>query len=522
MTVTPEVFRQEYDTSEWIFDLFAHMFDFLHQRFIMPKDGPLAARWSLESIQVEQLKLKQLIVEADGEIPAELRLYIALPGSNHDLEDEFFHMRLFCALSVIDYAAMDLNYLGAATRYTATRWARATTHIERNGKQLQAKAAGHVVFKPRYFTQPPWKEWLGRAIATNKWTRIPPRGEYLSTYFQNLLRISKRDDCNFEISKLSYNQDFGHVDWTTLKIGIVPLIEELKVGSADAQLLPGPLLLRKETEDPSTFGIHVPTADGGACAALCERAEAALRHLAKQGCQIVVFPEMVVPEQVVKRLATALRMMEAAGQPRPVLVLAGTFTRMIPEYSSHKPFNVAVALDHRGFEICRQRKTQPYDMKRHEQQNFGLEPILNSESCRENIEFSHRVLYFVDSPVSGIRLLILICEDLAQDPGLQAIREFHPTLVLAPVMAGPLIETSGFASSLNTSLQRVPSLFVVANSGGMARAAWKKTPGNPPLALVDLPLLSVPQGFRPLEILTNIQSIPGTPSPEVLLFQFSI
>jgi predicted amidohydrolase len=161
---------------------------------------------------------------------------------------------------------------------------------------------------------------------------------------------------------------------------------------------------------------------------------------------------------------------------------------MMPAYSSNKPFNVAVALDHRGFEICRQRKTQPYDMKRHEQRNFGLEPILDSDSCRENIAFSHRILYLVDSPASGIRMLILICEDLTQDPGLQAIREFHPTLVLAPVMA--------------------------------ARAAWKSKPGNPPLGLVGLPLLSVPHDHRPVEMLTDVESIPGPTSPQVLLFQF--
>jgi hypothetical protein len=63
-------------------------------------------------------------------------------------------------------------------------------------------------------------------------------------------------------------------------------------------------------------------------------------------------------------------------------------------------------------------------------------------------------------------MLILICEDLAQDPGLQAIREFHPTLVLAPVMAGPLTESSDFATSLKTTLDRVSSIFVVANSAG--------------------------------------------------------
>jgi hypothetical protein len=117
-------------------------------------------------------------------------------------------------------------------------------------------------------------------------------------------------------------------------------------------------------------------------------------------------------------------------------------------------------------------------------------------------------------------MLILICEDLAQDPGLQAIREFHPTLVLAPVMAGPLDESSGFATSLNTTLQRVASIFVVANSGALARAAWRPKLGNPPLGLIGLPLLSVPHAHRPLEMLSEVHATPGPFSPQVLLFQF--
>jgi predicted amidohydrolase len=517
--LTPEQFRGEYNRCDWIFDLFAHSFDFLNSRFTPPTDGPYMGAWSFASDQVAHLRLVDLIVSADGTIPVEVLRYIALPLSNPELESEAFRLRLFCVLTAIDNAASDLNYLGAATRYTSTRWSNVATHLERNGKQLQSAARGNVVLKPKYFTQAPWSTWLTKAIATDKWVHLPSRGEYLSTYFENLLRISNRDDCGFEVYKLPDSQDFPHADWATLRIGIVPLIEELKVGPSNAQLLPGPLVLRKETVNPSTFGIHIEPGSEE-CTELCDHAEAALRHLVRQGCQIILFPEMVAPERVVKRLAMTLRKMEADRELRPALVLAGSFTRMVPAYPSDKPFNVAVALDHRGFEICRQRKTQPYDMKRHEQKKFGLEPILDSDSCRENIAFSDRILYLVDSPASGVRMLILICEDLAQDPGLQAIREFHPTLVLAPVMAGPLTESSGFATSLKTTLDRVSSIFVVANSAGMAKAAWKPNPGNPPLGLIGLPLLSVPQGYKPLEILSDLQATPGSPSAQVLVFQF--
>lgn len=518
MSTPPAIFREEYYRCRWIFDFFAHGFDFLNGDFFPPSE-PLDEAWSLESKEIERRKIITKLARADGAIPDELRDYLNFPGGDADLEEPGFRLRLFSALTAIDDAAADLNYLGARSRKTNLRWPQVTQHFEIN-KQLQQYATGYVVFKPHYTQQAPSEAWWLTALNTKRWKQIPERGEELGTHFDNLLRVSARTDCRFAFRILDPYQDFpDDLDWTTLKVGIVPLVEELKVRGSDAQLLPGPLLLKRHAIEPSSFEIQIDGSPDHACMELCDRAEAGLRYLADQGCQIVLYPEMVVPDPVVKRLQQVLKILGTVGQRRPGLVIAGTFTRVVPRYCKDKPFNVAIVLNHRGEELWRQRKTQPYDMIRYEQQKFGLEPILDSDSCRENIEFAHRKLRFVDSAATGLRMVILICEDATRDPGLRAAREFCSSLTLTPVMAGPLNATSGFAAKVDDILREVPGIFVVANSAALARAACKKEE-SPPLAIVGLPLLNVSQDHRAYELVRDLKTAPGPPPVQVLIFQF--
>jgi predicted amidohydrolase len=315
-------------------------------------------------------------------------------------------------------------------------------------------------------------------------------------------------------------QDFHDLNWDKLRLGFVPLIDSLNPRESDAQLTPGPLVLKKESDEPSTFGIQIDGSPEENCSELCDRAEAALRYLGKKHCQIVLFPEMVMPDPIVSRLQKVLGELALRDEPRPGLVLCGTFTRMVERYVKSQPFNVAIALNHCGQELWRQRKMQPYDMKRHEQRNFGLEPLLNSESCRESIAFTPRKLRLVDSQATGLRMMVLICEDVTRDPGLRVAHQLQPTLILAPVMAGPLVAEGGFSQKISAAQERAASIFAVANSAALARAAWKERPGNPPLALVGLPLLNVAKKFLALDVLEQTETVPGTAAMQVLYYEF--
>jgi predicted amidohydrolase len=522
MGTSPQEFRdQYYNRCKWIFDLFAYGYDFLNGRFSRRSEIDLESLWDAEEEKIKSYDFENEIRNEDGELPESVRQYLDMPGDDEQMQTPAFYIRLFSVLSAIDHAAAGLNYLGTCVQYRPGWWPNTIDYFERHGKELQQRAAGKVIFKPRYFQRSPAQDWLDHALTdTHKWREISPRGENLDSYFQNLLRICGPQGCKFTFRILSATQDFHQPTWKKFQIGIVPLIEELKVRELDAQLLPGPLVIRKLPTNGSTFGIHVEGDPTESCAELCVRAEAGLRYLAEKGCQVVLFPEMVMPDPVVEHLKKVLRQLAAQKLPRPGLILAGTFTRAAPQHTQSQPFNVAVVLNHCGEELWTQRKMQPYEMKLHEQQRFGLYPILRGEPCLEHIAVSNRELHVVDSRATGLRMSVLICEDATRAPGLGAISEVQATLILAPVMAGPLESSCGFGDSVARALSETAGIFVVANSAALARAAWGTKDGHPPLGIVGLPLLNVHKDYRPLETLQHLERTPGSPSVEVLYYEF--
>jgi hypothetical protein len=231
-----------------------------------------------------------------------------------------------------------------------------------------------------------------------------------------------------------------------------------------------------------------------------------------------MFPEMVVPDPVLKTLKQVLYDLTDQKKNRPALVLAGSFSRNPNSSSPQPPCNVAVILNGNGSELWRQKKLQPYEMKEHEQRRFGLYTLLNSNSCMEYMTYEPRVLELRDSRVNRFRMVTLICEDATRAPGLTVAKEFEANLILVPVMAGPLSEGCGFATSLDPVLNDYDAIYVIANSAGLARSAWKD-PKNPvPLAVIGLPLSRI-DTHKPHVLLTEIASVPGITDLEVLYYQ---
>jgi hypothetical protein len=518
MPTPSHIFRDAYDKSNWIFDLWAYSFDFLNGRFSPTSEQVDESRWEAEQETVRAAGLQGMIVESDGLIPSALRHYIQLPGGDAELENPDFLLRLYCALLAVDRAVADLNYLAPFSGPDWRRWPQTKDHLALRRHQLQRSADGIVAFRPRDF-EAGGKTWCAKTLENGPWIEMPERGEHLSNYFQNLLRVDPQNNCELEIRLTSAAQDF-EIDPHELRLGIVPLVNTLSVSENDAQLLPGTLRIVKETQHPPTFGVRqdTPAPPAISCAELCDRAEAALRYLADCGAQVVLFPEMVVPDSVLQRIKEVLFDLDRQGKPRPSLTLAGTFSRIINQHSPQVPFNVAVGLNARGEELWRQSKLQPYDMKRHEQKRFGLEKLLDSESCRENIRFVPRHLHLVDSRQSGMRIATLICEDATRDPGLGLVKLFRANLVLAPVMAGPLTNECGF-TALDSIVENHDAIFVVANSGALARKAWDKPDQKPPLAMVGIPLVLPTNSYKPHELLDEPAIAPGTKDVQVFYYQ---
>ena len=70
-----------------------------------------------------------------------------------------------------------------------------------------------------------------------------------------------------------------------------------------------------------------------------------------------------------------------------------------------------------------------YTMHGYEQPKYGLRNIFQGQPKTEQMELMPRVLVVCDSPVLGLRMSVLICEDFCQQtPGLEAIRNLRCTL----------------------------------------------------------------------------------------------
>lgn len=515
MPVEAAAFRKSYHECQWIFDLFAHIFDFLHGRFLPPDQGAAYDQLDQAEKEVHRRKLVELIANQDGLIPEEVRRYLDLPGNNAELESAACYLRLYCILKAIDSAAADVNYMAAFVSPSAGRWINVRDQIDRQ-PSLERDARGQVLLRPHGFEKS-GRDWFVATKSNGRWATLPTRGVDLEDYFQNLLRAGETTGCAVELQILPAVEDVV-LPSSPLRIAVVPLVESLQVIADEGHLLPGPLRIVKENGPASKFGIRIaPSPDPShACDELGERAEAALRHLAAWGAQIVLFPEMVIPDPVLMRLKQVLYDLADHKKSRPALVLAGSFGR--PNGSSAEaPYNEAVVLNGDGLELWRQRKLQPYEMKEHEQKNFGLHPILNSSSSMEHITFQPRVLELRDSKVNRLRMVTLICEDATRAPALAVAKEFEANLILVPVMAGPLNEGCGFTTNLDPVLNDHDALYIVANSAGLARNAWK-IPGLPPLGVIGLPLARV-DSHKPHVLLTEITAVPGTTNLEALCYQ---
>jgi predicted amidohydrolase len=151
------------------------------------------------------------------------------------------------------------------------------------------------------------------------------------------------------------------------------------------------------------------------------------------------------------------------GDPTPFLVLAGTFGRL--DADSGKVYNEAVILNGRGNELFRQRKMHAYTMHGYEQPKYGLSLLFNGEPRTERMAIMPRVLVACDSPMLGLRISVLICEDFCQQtPGIEAVRKLRSNLVLSPVMAGALDQNSGFFQTTSQLVLDPECVVVVAYS----------------------------------------------------------
>ena len=498
-------FATELYDCDSIFDLFAcgfnHISTYLDTRH---NDG-------LESENARIQALSRVIERADGNIPEDIWSYLDIPGDENHLIGGPFLRRILVALLSIDRACSSLNYhSGFQDRRL---WNRVAVELERNEHKLN-RGRRRVVLKPRRRFPNDSTSWWQRGLTGGAFEEIEARGEHWADEFVNLCRVPEVNGCILIHRVLPQRLELSDVSWSDLRIGMVPLVEDMDIGENSARLTPGPLRLR--TNDANHLIVDFEHSN---CQALCDNAAKALRFLAERRVQIVLFPEAVVPDEVVERLKRELRQLTAEGSDYPALVLAGTFERTSPTDDSVSR-NEAIILNSRGLELWRQSKMHPYGMQGYEQTRYGLNHIFKGTAV-EPVATHTRQLVFCDSRLTGARMVVAICEDSAQDdPCLHAVRGMQPNLVMIPVMAGALLQERGFALTVGQLTRRPGTLTTVTNSAALARAEWRKDGknGSPPLGIVGIPRLNYVDSHQSVVLLSSVHRI-AEGGPDVLIYE---
>ena len=511
------LFANQIHSCVEIFELFALGFDHVSTYLNLPGDAGTWADW-VKAENEASTRFAKPIKQADGAIPAELRPFLNTPGDEGLLVKQPFLMRLYGVLSAIDSAAASLNYHRGYEN--PKEWRKTRRALDRDA-WLAGRPRG-VVLKPASRFPMDDGAWWKRAIAVGRIEEKKTRGEHWHTQFSNLCRVPEIANCEIDYFAISEILDIECSSWSTLRIGMVPLIERMEVRSDHAAFIPGPLRLATNGAN----NLIIENGREGDCSEMCDRAETALRYLAMRQVQVVLFPEAVVPDTVVQRIQQVLSELHRDGSECPILTLAGTFTRKDDGTDGSPGYNQAIVLNARGDELFRQRKMHPYRMEGYEQGFYGLQHIYGNKPAKEDILLQPRRMVFCDSRATGYRVAVAICEDSAQDdPCLRALRAMRPNLVLIPVMAGALEQTRGFVGTVQGLSVDPGCLSVVVNSAALPRAEWairaaagKAPPEDPPLGVVGLPGLMdlAGSGHVPFHLLKEVTDAGGV---EVLIYE---
>jgi len=490
----PSQLKSEMHVCTWIFDFFAIGFDYLASR-IFPSEDILE-----DLARMSDPAFRKTISDEDGAIPASIHEFLGLRDGgwtnmkDADLKTDDFLLKLLYVLWQIDRAALDLNYFCFFAK--KLHWPTVADHLDVKNC-LNRDPARKVIIRPPELSKKKW--WV--AASKLNWNRAE-RGQHLEPFFKNLIRVPELLGANIDIVRRSVAR-LGAiaVEEDILKIGVAPLIQDIRNrGDFAAELVPGPLHIvprrvisfarvSKSRRISSRFGIDVIEGDGTQTMEfLARRAAVATQSACDNGVHLLLFPELVVPDEVVAAIRKVLHENFLRGAKTPSITLAGTFGR---PSTDGKRYNEAVLLDGSGRVLSRQRKMHAYKMFTYEQKKYDLIDLFQNVPREEDFDVFPRRIEFVDSSQAGYRIVTLICEDAAQEnPGREAVAAMHPTVIFVPVMAGALQRGCWCWNTAEVFASRPGAVAIVANSGGLAKAHFTKLGRKeaPPLAILGAPL----------------------------------
>jgi predicted amidohydrolase len=242
---------------------------------------------------------------------------------------------------------------------------------------------------------------------------------------------------------------------------------------ATAPLVRDPDELHWEVQERSGLRFYrIHPADREPTAARVERIIAGWDE---HGVAIGVAPELCLSPALLDRWQAALR--ARAGGSRLRLVVAGSGNLD----GSSPPANEAVVLDARTGEVLvRQRKIHPFNFSPADLELWGLTDRLTAP-IDEDLSRGRRVCVV---EAGGVRLAILVCEDLARLHAFAAALHAHGvSLILVPVFARPTKDRRWERARAEVYSDAVGSSVVVANSLVIAEILRAPTPVGTAIAV---------------------------------------
>lgn len=189
-----------------------------------------------------------------------------------------------------------------------------------------------------------------------------------------------------------------------------------------------------------------------------ERIKSVIAAWDEHDVAIAVAPELCLSRALLEHWQQALKYRAAAKTSRLRLVVAGSGNLD----GASPPANEAVLLDARTGEILvRQRKVHPFNFTPEDLQLWGLEDRLTAP-IDEDLTRGERVCVV---EAGGVRLAILVCEDLARLHAFAPALHAHGvSLLLVPVFARPTKDRRWERARAEVYSDAIGSSVVVANS----------------------------------------------------------
>jgi len=200
-----------------------------------------------------------------------------------------------------------------------------------------------------------------------------------------------------------------------------------------------------------------------------------LTDLSAQGVNIVVFPELTVPAEV---LLTIQQTMQSSDEL--AMVIAGSFHK---EFEG-KRFNICPVLGPGGIKLWEQKKMHPFALMPYEASSIpqlSCSDEFKSKGGIEAINLAERKIVICDAPPIG-RMVVLICLDFILPEYEAVLRELGVNMVFVPAMTPSVDEFQHAARHYGSFAQA--SVFM-ANSCAVARKKTKTPQGN---SLIYIPI----------------------------------